>query len=129
VLGTGPDQLDGDRPLLQLGIDSLMAIELRNWIEGELEINLPIVELMRSPSMSHLAGLLAEEFGTRVEAPSSGSSPDGSANIQANGHASVYPVDGDAPGALPADVEEMTVEQVDTLLAALLDETRLGPRR
>ena len=62
VLGTTPDRLDGDRPLLQLGIDSLMAVELRNWIEGELRVNLPIVELMRSPSCPRLAELLAEQL-------------------------------------------------------------------
>ena len=55
VLGTSPDRLDGDKPLSQLGIDSLMAVELRNWLEGELQVDLPIVELMRSPSVSGLA--------------------------------------------------------------------------
>ncbi len=43
VLGTSPDRLDGDKPLLNLGIDSLMAVELRNWIEQEL----------RSPRADH----------------------------------------------------------------------------
>ena len=69
VLGTSPDRLDGDKPLLQLGIDSLMAVELRNWLEGELQVNLPIVELMRSPSLSGLAELLAERLETAGEAP------------------------------------------------------------
>ena len=69
VLGTSPDRLDGDRPLLQLGIDSLMAVELRNWLEGELQVDLPIVELMRSPSVSGLAELLAERLETRRQGP------------------------------------------------------------
>src|SRR5262249_13021898 len=58
LLGASPARLDGDRPLLQLGLDSLMAVELRNWVEGELRVNLPIVELMRSPSLSRLSELL-----------------------------------------------------------------------
>ena len=70
VLGTSPDRLDGDKPLLQLGIDSLMAVELRNWLEGELQVDLPIVELMRSPSVSGLAELLAERLETAGKAPS-----------------------------------------------------------
>src|SRR5207248_8853050 len=70
VLGASPDRLDGDRPLLQLGLDSLLAVELRNWIEGELEVNLPIVELMRSPSVSRLTELLCEQFEQGDEAPS-----------------------------------------------------------
>ena len=62
VLGTSPEQLDDQRPLLQLGIDSLMAVELRNWIEGELQVNLPVVELMRSPSLAGLVELLSEQL-------------------------------------------------------------------
>ncbi len=62
VLGTPPERLEVDKPLLQLGIDSLMAVELRNWLEGELLVDLPIVELMRSPSVSGLAELLAERL-------------------------------------------------------------------
>src|SRR5439155_18383823 len=36
VLGTPPDRLDAETPLLRLGVDSLMSVELLNWIEAEL---------------------------------------------------------------------------------------------
>lgn len=68
ILGATPAKLDGDKTLLNLGVDSLMAVELRNWIENELQVNLPIVELMRSPSLSHLAGLLLDALGNGAEA-------------------------------------------------------------
>jgi acyl transferase domain-containing protein/NAD(P)-dependent dehydrogenase (short-subunit alcohol dehydrogenase family)/aryl carrier-like protein len=58
VLGTSPDKLDVEKRLLHLGLDSLMAVELRNWIEGELRVRFPIVELMRSPSLSGLTEIL-----------------------------------------------------------------------
>jgi hypothetical protein len=63
------------RPLLNLGFDSLMAVELRNWIGGELRINLPIVELMR-PSLSRLTELLLQQLAPsdKVGGEPSGSS-------------------------------------------------------
>ena len=79
MLGTSADRLDTDKPLLQLGVDSLMAVEMRNWLEGELRIDLPIVELMRSPSVSGLVSLLVERLelkgkGTPDEAAKNGAS-------------------------------------------------------
>lgn len=116
VLGAEPDRLDGDRPLLQLGLDSLMAVELRNWIEGELRVNLPIAELMRSPSVSRLAALLAEQFGNGAA-----HSSNGVAHEHANGRAAAtLPLDV-PPGDLLANVEDVPDDQVDALLAALLE--------
>jgi hypothetical protein len=58
LLGVVAERIDADKPLLKLGLDSLMAVEVRNWIETELRLNLPIVEVMRSPGLSHLIDLL-----------------------------------------------------------------------
>jgi amino acid adenylation domain-containing protein len=65
VLGTVPETIDREKTLLNLGLDSLMAVELRNWIEGELHVNLPIVELMRSPGLVSLTGVLLERITSR----------------------------------------------------------------
>jgi thioester reductase-like protein len=62
VLGSSASKLDMDKPLINLGLDSLMAVELRNWMEGELQVNVPIVELMRSPSLARLSELLLEQL-------------------------------------------------------------------
>lgn len=59
LLGMAPEKIPADRGLLEMGLDSLMAVELRNWIEGQLEVNLPIASLMRSESFSQLVDTLS----------------------------------------------------------------------
>ncbi len=120
VLGTSPDRLDGEKPLLQLGIDSLMAVELRNWLEGQLRVDLPIVELMRSPSVSGLAELLAERLEVAAGAAPHEAGRNGTANGHAHGHeAHLLPVS-TAPSDLLARIDDLPGDQVDELLAALL---------
>jgi hypothetical protein len=96
-----------------------MAVELRNWIEGELEVNLPIVELMRSPSLAGLAELLAEQLATHGETRTPESGGNGVAKAQTNGHVALaldVP-----PDELLARVEDLSGEEVDALLSVLLN--------
>lgn len=62
-LGLAPERLDLDRPLDQLGVDSLIATELRTQIERELGILVPVVELLEGPTVTGLAGRLRERVG------------------------------------------------------------------
>ncbi len=119
VLGIASDRLDFDKPLLQLGIDSLMAVELRNWLEGELRVNLPIVELMRSPSLSGLADTLAHRIESMAAARSFQSGRNGSSHAQDN---LVLNHMESAPDELLAHIDELSGEQLDSVLARLLDE-------
>ncbi len=75
LLGIAPEKLTADRGLLEMGLDSLMAVELRNWIEGELEVNLPISTLMRSESLSQLINSLCTDIAANCTSPT-GSSAD-----------------------------------------------------
>jgi hypothetical protein len=47
-----------DQPLSTMGLDSLMAIELRTKIEGDLHVLLPIATLFKGPTVRELAGQL-----------------------------------------------------------------------
>jgi amino acid adenylation domain-containing protein/thioester reductase-like protein len=62
VLGIHPEQLDPARPLDTLGLDSLMAIELKNDIERELQLDIPIVDLLGGLSLVDLGDLVLERL-------------------------------------------------------------------
>jgi len=109
ILGTTPERLDTEKPLLNLGIDSLMAVELRNWIEQEWHVHVPIMEVMRSPSLSNLTELLREQLakGAAHDATCEEAKPQ-------------------ATEDLLTKIEDLPDEDVDALLTALLDETPRG---
>ena len=68
-LGLAPSHLDVESPLPQLGVDSLVAVELRAQIERDLGIVVPVVRLLDSPSVAGLAEWLVEQLsGSTAEA-------------------------------------------------------------
>jgi thioester reductase-like protein len=58
VLGVSTETFLTDQPLSDLGLDSLMTVEIITWVEQALDLKLPTVELMRNPTTAELAGLL-----------------------------------------------------------------------
>jgi NADP-dependent 3-hydroxy acid dehydrogenase YdfG/aryl carrier-like protein len=120
VLGAAVSQIDPHQPLLSLGIDSLMAVDLRNWIEQELRCLVPVVELIGSSGLAALAETLMTQFS--AEAPEASS--DIAASIPAGTSATANGTpekrtNGQPP--LTADaVNQLNDEEVDRLLAELL---------
>jgi acyl carrier protein len=55
VLSISVQNLDAARDITSYGLDSLTAIELRNWIAKEFRVNLQILELLASGSVHDLA--------------------------------------------------------------------------
>lgn len=62
ILRLKPDDVDGTRSLLSMGVDSLMAMELQIRIEKKLGVKVSTLELMRGSSfgqlIAHLAAIL-----------------------------------------------------------------------
>lgn len=56
VLGLEPGRLPLEQPLDGLGMDSLMAIELRNRLESDLNVTLPAVAFLQGPTVLELVG-------------------------------------------------------------------------
>ncbi|KAL8776020.1 MAG: hypothetical protein Q9194_003434 [Teloschistes cf. exilis] len=55
------EDIDRMKPIVAYGLDSLVAVEFRNWIALDLEANVPLMELMNSASIEALAGRVAEK--------------------------------------------------------------------
>ncbi|MEV7026803.1 acyl carrier protein, partial [Kitasatospora sp. NPDC093558] len=95
--------VDHDRPLNSLGLDSIMGLELSRRIEADLDLAVPIVRLLRDASVA----TLAPEFAAELAPPAA---DDGA------------PLTLDDPGRLDqllADVDSLSAEEVDSLLAQL----------
>lgn len=58
ILMVPTEELDAETPITKYGLDSLNAIELRNWITKELGVNLQVLQLLTSGSLTNLAGMI-----------------------------------------------------------------------
>jgi acyl carrier protein len=60
ILQIGPDAIDPDRPLQELGLDSMMAVELRGQIHSATGCDCPASLLFDYPTIERLAEHLGE---------------------------------------------------------------------
>lgn len=54
------ENISRDNPLTDYGIDSLVAVEMRNWIVREMDSTMPILELLANQSLHQLSAKIAE---------------------------------------------------------------------
>jgi acyl carrier protein len=62
VLQLEPSKVARDQPLTLMGFDSLLALELRQRVERDLQVTVPIVNLFRGDSVSEFAAYLHSEL-------------------------------------------------------------------
>ena len=70
ILGAATDEVDLRRSLMDLGMDSLMALELRVALETRLSVRLPLLAMSEPTNLSSLAGRVIESL-EQPSAPSS----------------------------------------------------------
>ncbi|MEX1044689.1 MAG: SDR family NAD(P)-dependent oxidoreductase [Chthoniobacterales bacterium] len=63
VLRVKPESLRPEQPLTDLGLDSLMGVEIENMIESAVGVTLPPTSLLRARTIGQIAGLIDEHLG------------------------------------------------------------------
>jgi acyl carrier protein len=116
VLLLSPANLDLHQPLNRLGLDSLMAIEMKNRIELDIGVLIPIAWLLQGPSLAQVAERLARRLmagDDAVDRPASAST-----------------VAASQPVPLPEDlitrIDQMSDEEVESLLNSMIMEKEGG---
>ncbi len=69
VLRVKPESLRPDQPLTDLGLDSLMGVEIENLIESSIGVTLPPTSLMRARTIGQIAALLTGHLGGGAAVP------------------------------------------------------------
>jgi surfactin synthase thioesterase subunit/acyl carrier protein len=70
VMETDPATLAHDQPIGDLGIDSLMGLELQLRLEQELNVVIPRMTLMQSPTIADFANIIADALAIdRIDVP------------------------------------------------------------
>jgi hypothetical protein len=105
VMRLSAGTLDAQQPLRTLGLDSLMAVEIRNSMQGGLGVSLPLAVLLEGPSTAQLIARLLPMLA-------SGAVP--------KGPAPAGPIDARKAAALLDRLEDLGERDVDALLGQIL---------
>ncbi|KAH8721624.1 KR domain-containing protein [Ilyonectria robusta] len=61
ILRIPPSEVDASRPMYRYGVDSLVALEVRNWISKEMKANMPLLEILAATPMEAFAVQIAKK--------------------------------------------------------------------
>ncbi|MEA3209803.1 MAG: hypothetical protein QOE70_2860 [Chthoniobacter sp.] len=103
VLRVKPDTLRDDQPLTDLGLDSLMGVEIENSLEAAIGVALPPTSLMRARTIGQIATLIAGHLG-------------GAATPAASAAAAVPAPATEETAAAEVDLDALSDEDIDRLL-------------
>ena len=112
VLGLSPSRLDPQQSLSELGLDSLMAVELKNRIAGDLKVNVPVAKFLQGFSVAQAVTQVLDQLADDVANPST-------PPVQA-----VVPPEKQHAERLLANLDQLSDEQVGLLLNDMLGEEK-----
>ncbi|MDH4476670.1 MAG: SDR family NAD(P)-dependent oxidoreductase [Verrucomicrobiaceae bacterium] len=103
VLRVKPDSLRNDQPLTDLGLDSLMGVEIENLLESSVGVALPPTSLMRARTIGQIASLISEHLGGADA-----------------GATAAKPVAVESAPVAEVDLDALSDEEIDNLLGGAL---------
>jgi len=62
VLGTTSEKVDTAEPVTKYGLDSLMANQIRNWVQSNVSIDYSMMKIMRGPTMEEMTEQILDEL-------------------------------------------------------------------
>ncbi len=131
VLHIPATRLDRSQPLTALGLDSLMAIELKNRMEHELTVRIPIVTFLQGPTIEQFSAQMREQLAETLALQTVPPGPQNAVATPAPQAAqrltALQGADAQQEAArLLTELDGFTDQDVDTLLSQLLQEQDQG---
>ena len=111
VLRVKPESLRDDQPLTDLGLDSLMGVEIENLIESSIGVALPPTSLMRARTIGQIASLISEHIGGSQSAASTENTATTTQSLP----------------AAEIDVDALSDDDIDALLGGSSDSEPASP--
>ena len=102
----GLEQLDPETSFHELGLDSLMAVELKNRLAQDLGVDIPSARFLDDLNASGLAAMVAEIWGNHVD-------------VKPEPVAGVPPVEAQEALEALAQVDQLSDAEVEAMLAAM----------
>ncbi len=66
VLGSSAEKVDSNEPVTQYGLDSLMANQIRNWIQSSLMVDYSMMRIMKGPTLNEMAEQILGEMNGQL---------------------------------------------------------------
>jgi amino acid adenylation domain-containing protein len=98
VLKVDPGSVEIDRPLREIGLDSLTAFELKNRIETELGVTLPVGQFLQRPTISALVPAVIASLASNAGGHAATTEADGLGLGISIGQEALWFIDRLAPG-------------------------------